>query len=158
MPDRYRQQLARFLDWHEAHATLEQSVDKLPAGLRGITPPGLPYSVWQLLEHIRITQRDILDFCVKPDYKELEWPADYWPKAAAPANDKEWQASIDAIGRDRDALQQLALDPAIDLFASTPHGNEKQTYIREILLVADHTAYHVGQIVIVRRLLGAWPG
>ena len=153
--DPYRQQLARFLDWHEAHATLEQSVADLSPELRGKVPAGLPYSVWQLLEHVRITQKDILDFFVNPKYVEPHWPADYWPKRVAPMSEEEWQASIATFQRDRDGVKQVALDPTIDLFATIPHGSG-QTYIREILLVADHTAHHVGQIIVVRRLLGAW--
>ena len=118
--------------------------------------PGLPYSPWQLIEHIRMAQHDILDFCVNTSYREKKWPDDYWPSYPAPPSDAAWDESVASYVRDRDALKRLARDPQIDLTAKIPHGNG-QTYLREILLVADHTSYHVGQLVLVRRLLGIWP-
>jgi hypothetical protein len=150
-----RAQLAQFLDWHDAHTDFDTAVAGIPPGLRGAVPPGVPHSPWQLIEHLRIAQEDILDFCVNPHYHERAWPDDYWP-AASPPNDGAWDDSIAAYHRDRKAMQQLAQDPAIDLFATIPHGSG-QTYVREILLVVDHAAYHIGQIVLVRRLLGIWP-
>ncbi len=150
-----RAQLAKALDWREAHAGFDRAVADLAPPLRGRTPEGLPYSPWQLLEHIRMAQHDILDFCRNPKYEEKEWPADYWPKSAAPPNVTAWDESIAAVRKDREAMQQLALDPALDLSAKIPHGSG-QTYLREVLLVIDHTAYHVGELVAVRRLLGAW--
>lgn len=155
--DTLRDQIARVLDWHEAHATFEQAVADFPPELRGVRPDGLPYSAWQLLEHLRLTQHDILDFCVNPQYTEMEWPADYWPQDAAPPSAAAWNASVAAFRTDREALQALAHDPAVDLFATIPHGTG-QTYLRELLLAADHTAYHVGELIVVRRLLDAWPG
>ena len=151
-----RSTVARLLDWEDAHAGFDKVVGGLSAELRGQVPAGLPYSPWQLLEHLRITQHDILQFCVNPEYEELSWPADYWPKVAAPPSAKAWDESIAAFRKDRDALKQLALDPSVDLLAVVPAGTS-QTYLRELLLVADHTAYHVGQLVLVRQLLGAWP-
>ena len=111
---------------------------------------------WQILEHIRIAQHDILDFCVNPSYKEMRWPDDYWPVAAAPPAVEAWEQSVAACRRDREALQRLVQNPEVDLFSTIPHGSG-QTYLREILLVADHTTYHVGELVLVRRLLGVWP-
>ena len=154
-PEPLRAQLAALLDWHDAHADFDAAVDGLPAELRGRTPRGVPYSAWQLVEHLRLAQHDILDFCRNPAYQEMTWPDDYWPRAAAPPSDGAWEESVAALRRDRKALQALVLDPAIDLFAAIPHGNG-QTYLRELLLAADHAAYHVGQLVLVRRLLGAW--
>lgn len=154
--DSLRDQLARMLDWHDAHATFDQAVATFPPKLYGVRPEGLPYSAWQLLEHLRLAQHDILDFCVNPSYTELEWPADYWPQDAAPPSSAAWKESVAAFRRDRAALQALARDPAVDLFATIPRGTG-QTYLREILLAADHTAYHVGELIVVRRLLGAWP-
>lgn len=151
-----RQQLARALDWQEAHATFDAAVGDFPPGLRGRVPAGLPYSAWQVLEHIRRTQSDILDFCVAPHYEEKEWPKDYWPPAAEPPSPAAWDESIAAVRRDRDALAALTTDSKTSLTARVPNG-EGQTYLREVLLVIDHTAYHVGELIILRRLLGAWP-
>ena len=159
MPDTneaLRDQLARFLDWQEAHATFDAAVDGFPEALRGRKPEGLPYSPWMLLEHIRLAQKDILDFCVAPEYHELEWPRDYWPVDPEPPSAAAWEKSAEAVRADRRAMAAMTRDPSIDLFARVPRGTG-QTYLREILLVADHTAYHVGELVLARRLLGAWP-
>jgi uncharacterized damage-inducible protein DinB len=150
-----RDHLARALSWAEAHMSLDDAVADLPAPLRGRKPDGLPYSPWRLLEHIRITQHDILDFCRNPNYKEIAWPDDYWPKSAAPPSDSAWDASVRQIRNDRAGLEALARDESLDLAARIPHGTG-QTYLREILLVIDHTAYHMGELIVVRRLLGAW--
>jgi uncharacterized damage-inducible protein DinB len=152
-----RSSLARLLDWEDAHAGFDKVVAGLPLDLRGKVPPGLPYSAWQLLEHLRITQEDILQFCIDPEYQERSWPDDYWPKAPAPPSSAAWDASVTGFRRDREALKRLALNTEIDLTAKVPAGTD-QTYLRELLLVADHTAYHLGQLVVVRRALGAWPG
>jgi uncharacterized damage-inducible protein DinB len=149
-----REHLARVLDWGDAHATFDAAVEGVPAGVRGVQPEGLPYSLWQLVEHLRITQRDILDFCRDPEYQERAWPDDYWPGSAAPPTEQAWDESITAFSADRGALKTLAAEA--ELFATIPHGSG-QTYLRELLLVADHSAYHVGQLVLVRRLLGVWP-
>jgi uncharacterized damage-inducible protein DinB len=148
--------IARLLDWEDAHASFDKIVSNLQPKLRGQVPAGLPYSPWQLLEHLRITQRDILDFCVNASYKERDWPDDYWPRTKAPPGDSAWEDGIESFRNDRHALKQLALDERIDLMAVVPTG-EDQTYLRELLLVADHTAYHLGEMVVVRRALGAWP-
>jgi uncharacterized damage-inducible protein DinB len=150
-----RAHLKKILSWEDAHVGFDATVEGLPSRLRGVTPKGSPHSAWHLLEHVRRTQADILDFCRNPGYKELAWPADYWPPSAAPPTDEAWQESIAAVRRDRAALEALADDASIDLFARIPHGSG-QTYLRELLLVADHNAYHVGQLVAVRQSLGAW--
>jgi DinB family protein len=150
-----REHLMKLLSWADAHVGFDAAVADLPAGLRGTAPAGLPYSPWQLLEHLRITQHDILDFCRNPEYEEMSWPKDYWPPDALPPSSAAWNASIEQFRRDRSGLEALAGDPAIDLEARIPHG-KGQTYLRELLLVADHTAYHVGELIVVRRLLGAW--
>jgi hypothetical protein len=108
-----------------------------------------------LVEHLRLAQHDILDFCVNPEYEEMTWPDDYWPRQPAPPSAKAWDESLAAYRADLAKMQALVRDPAIDLFARVPQGTG-QTYLREALLVADHTAYHVGQIVLVRRQLGIW--
>jgi len=157
MPDEtaLRKQIAQTLDWEDAHAGFDAAVEGLAPDLRGKTPPGLPYSPWQLVEHIRRTQADIIEFCQAPSYEEKEWPKDYWPDSAAPPSPKAWDDSIAAVRRGRKALAALTVAEKTDLTAPVPNGTG-QTYLREILLVADHTAYHVGELIVVRRLLGAW--
>ena len=150
-----RAQLAAFLDWGEAHAGFDKAVKGIPPRLRGAVPDGWEYSAWQLLEHLRMAQEDILEFCRNAKYKEKKWPDDYWPKSPAPRGGAAWTSAIAAFHKDRKAFQQLTADTTIDLFATIPHGTG-QTYLREILLVADHTSYHVGQIVALRRQLGIW--
>jgi uncharacterized damage-inducible protein DinB len=150
-----REHLSRLLDWQDAHASFDTAVDGLAPELRGVVPQGLPYSPWQLVEHLRITQDDILDFSRNSEYGEKKWPHDYWPRSPEPPSPEAWDHSVAAFRADRAALQRMAADPAVDLFARIPHG-DGQTYLRELLLVADHTAYHVGQLVLVRRLLDAW--
>ena len=152
-----RELLARLLAWGDAHVTFDAAVDGIPVKLRGKRPAQVPHSIWQLVEHLRIAQHDILDFCVNPKYKEMTWPEDYWPTSAAPRSSSAWARSLRQFRRDRGALQALAADTSIDLGATIPHGSG-QTYLRELVLVADHGAYHVGQIVLLRRLLGIWSG
>jgi hypothetical protein len=154
--DALRAHLVRLLDWRDAHVDFDAAVTGLPPELRASRPPGLPYSPWELLEHLRITQRDILEFCRNPAYAEPKWPEEYWPGSAAPPTPESWEGSIEGFRADRAELTRLATDGTIDLFATIPHGSG-QTYLRELLLVADHNAYHVGEMVAVRRLLGAWP-
>jgi uncharacterized damage-inducible protein DinB len=150
-----RELLSKMLAWEDAHVGFDAAVANIAPDMRSKQAAGLPYSPWQLLEHLRRTQHDILDFCNNPDYKELNWPADYWPASPAPPSAAAWDDSVKAFRRDRQALQQLAADAKVDLTATIPHGSG-QTYLREIVLAADHTAYHVGQLVAVRRLLGIW--
>jgi hypothetical protein len=150
-----REQHIKLLSWEDAHVGFDAAVADLPPRLRGTAPAGLPYSPWQLVEHLRITQHDILDFCRNPAYQEMSWPKDYWPPGASPPSPAAWDASIEQFRRDRSALEALAGDSALDLEARIPHGTG-QTYLRELLLVADHTAYHLGELIVVRRLLGAW--
>ena len=150
-----RSHLIKLLDWGDAHVDFDSAVEGIPAELRGERPRGLPYSPWQLLEHMRLAQRDILDFCRDPDYTQPKWPDDYWPRTDDPPSTEEWEESVAAFRADRQALQDLIADPALDLFGQVPRG-QGQTYLREALLVADHNAYHLGELVAVRRLLGAW--
>jgi uncharacterized damage-inducible protein DinB len=149
-----RAQLADAIDSRSAHVPFDRAVRGLPPALRGVIPIGFEHSVWQLVEHLRIAQHDILDFCRNPKYEELTWPDDYWPKPR-PAGADAWTRSLAAYRRDSKALQRLALNPRLDLFAKIPHGSG-QTCLRELLLVADHAAYHIAQIVDVRRALGIW--
>src|SRR3954463_14099847 len=140
-----REHLTKLLDWRDAHADFDAAVADLPPDLRGKVPAGLPYSPWQLLEHLRTAQRDILDFCRALAYQEKNWPDDYWPKDPAPPSPAAWDKSVANFRADRDALRKVVADSAVDLFAPVPHGHG-QTYLREVLLVADHNAYHIGQL------------
>ena len=150
-----RAQLVKLLDFREAHVDFDGAVKGIPARLRGQLPQGTEHSLWQLVEHLRIAQADILEFCRTAKYKEKKWPDDYWPKMLGPRSAAAWTKAIAAYRRDRKALQRLAANPTIDLLSTIPHG-DGQTYLREILLVADHNAYHIGQIVALRRRLGIW--
>jgi len=150
-----RAQLVKLLDFKEAHVDFDRAVKGIPPRLRGSRPEGAEHSRWQLVEHLRIAQADILEFCLTAKYKEKKWPDDYWPKSPEPRNAAAWTKTIAAYRRDRTALQRMAANQKIDLLATIPHG-DGQTYLREILLVADHNGYHIGQIVALRRRLGIW--
>jgi hypothetical protein len=139
-----------------AHLDFDASVADLPVRLRGAKPAGQPHTPWRLLEHMRIAQWDILEFSRNPRHVSPPFPDGYWPRGDAPPDDGAWDRSVAAFRADLRAMQDLVADPATDLFARIPHG-EGQTVLREALLVADHNAYHLGQLVLVRRLLGAWP-
>lgn len=154
--DLVRNHLAKSLHWEDAHVGFEKAVAALPPDARGTRPAGFEHSVWELVEHIRIAQDDILDFCVKADYTHtMTWPDDYWPPSPAPPDGAAWDASIAAVIAARERLAALALD-IDDLTSTVPTGNTSQTYLRAVLLAADHAAYHVGQIVQLRKALGAW--
>jgi hypothetical protein len=151
-----RDQLARVLDWEEAHAGFGKAIDGIPADKRGARAEGFEHTPWQLLEHLRIALGDLVDFAINPQYAHtMEWPHDYWPQRPAPT-DGEWEQSVAAFRADLARLQAIARDASIDLFASVPTGKTTQTYLRTILLAIDHNAYHVGQIVALRRALGIW--
>ena len=153
-----REQLARSLDWGEAHADFDKAVAGFAPELRGQRAHGLPHSAWELLEHLRIAQHDLLDFARNPNYEGKDWPDEYWPPTPEPPSPRAWDESVAAFTRDRAAVKALATDPAIDLDAKIPHASKaSQTYLRAVLLVLDHNAYHVGELVLLRRLLGAWP-
>ena len=138
-----------------AHGNFDDAVADFPSKLRGAKLERLPYTAWQLLEHVRLAQWDILDFSRNPDYQEKKFPDDYWPKTEAPSNEEAWRKSVAAFRHDLKEMQKLVENPKTDLFAKIPWG-DRQTILREALLVADHNAYHLGQLVMLRRLLGAW--
>jgi len=150
-----RDHLLELLNSRSAHLDFDKAVGGLPAGLRGRKAPGLPHTVWQLVEHLRIAQLDILDFSRDPGYQELPFPDGYWPATEAPPSEEAWEQSVEAFRRDLQAMKDLVADPRTDLFAKIPWGSG-QTILREAMLVADHNAYHLGQIVLVRQGLGAW--
>jgi uncharacterized damage-inducible protein DinB len=155
--DALRAQLVRILDWEEAHVGFDKAMEGIPEDKRGSRAEGFEHSLWQLLEHLRLAQNDILDFCVNARYvHSMKWPDDYWP-TPAPPNASAWTESIATFKADREKLKNLACDTGLDLFAHVPTGKGPQTYLRALLLIADHNAYHLGQVVAVRRALGIWP-
>src|SRR5580693_2164028 len=153
--DALRKHLSELLKGRNAHVDIDGALKGLPVKLRGAKAEGSPYTAWQLVEHIRIAQWDILEFSRDAKHVSPEWPSGYWPKSAEPPRAAAWDASIARFEREREAMKKLVLIPKTDLFARIPHG-DGQTILREALLVADHTAYHTGQIVLVRSLLGIW--
>jgi DinB superfamily len=155
--DETRKQLIALLKGGQAHVTFDDAVKDLPPNLRGKVPEGLPYSAWQLLEHLRITQRDILNFSAPPTggYHPIQWPDDYWPKSVEPPTSHAWDQSIATVHADLKLFIALLENPASDLFKPFRWG-DGQNLLREALLIADHTAYHLGELIVLRRLLGAW--
>lgn len=152
-----REQLVALLRGGNAHVDFKQAVAGLPPRLRGAKPKGAPHTPWQLLEHLRIAQWDILEFSRNPKHVSPAFPDGYWSETEAPPSNDAWDKSIRAFEKDLRAMERLVKDPSSDLYARIPHG-EGQTLLREALLVADHNAYHLGQLVLIRRLLDAWPG
>jgi uncharacterized damage-inducible protein DinB len=156
--DRLRKHVVRLLDWEEAHVGFDKAVEGIPPERRGSRAAGFEHTPWQLLEHVRLAQKDLLDFCVNAQYAHaLRWPEDYWPQSPAPPDGTAWDTSIADFRTDREKLKQLVRDAQVDLFAVVPAGKGQQTYLRAILLVADHNAYHIGQLVALRRALDIWP-
>jgi hypothetical protein len=151
-----REHLLYLLRGGGAHLHFDAAVADLPAAQRGARPPGVPHTPWRLLEHMRIAQWDILEFSRNGRHVSPKFPEGYWPQGDAPPDAAAWDRSVAAFRADLRAMCDLVADPATDLFAPIPHG-EGQTILREALLVADHNAYHLGQLVVVRRALGAWP-
>jgi hypothetical protein len=153
--DSLRQHLVELLVGGHAHPDFEAAIAGLPVELRGSRPPGLPHTPWRLLEHMRIAQWDILRFSIDPDHVSPEFPSGYWPDGDAPPDPGAWDRSAQAFRADLQAMKDLVADHQTDLFARIPHG-QGQTILREAILLADHNSYHVGQMIAVRRLLGAW--
>ncbi len=152
-----REHLIRLLDGRQAHASWEDVVIGFPPELRGKKPEGAPHTPWQLLEHMRIAQWDILEFCRRAEHASPDFPEGYWPNAAKPPDDGAWEKSVQSFRSDLDAMKSLVSRESSDLLAKIPHGSG-QTLLREALLVADHNAYHLGQIVLLRKMLGGWEG
>jgi hypothetical protein len=152
-----RQHLLDLLEGGGAHAKFEDIVKGVPAKLRGVKPGKFPHTPWMLLEHLRRAQWDILEFSRNAKHVSPDWPSGYWPKTEAPPNEAAWNRSIQQFRRDRKAFQKLIANPKTDLFTRIPWG-DGQTILREALLVADHNAYHLAQLVDVRRMLGTWKG
>lgn len=150
-----REHLIQLLTGSHAHADFAAAVKDIPAALRGERPQGVDHSPWELLEHLRIAQWDILEFSRNPKHVSPEWPGGYWPATPTPPDEHAWDKSVRAFRHNLKALCALVMDPATDLYAKIPHG-DGQTILREALLTADHNAYHVGQLIAVRKLIGAW--
>src|SRR6266705_1710251 len=155
MNDPVREQVLYQLRGGNAHVTFDDAVKELSAKLRGVKPGGAPHTAWQLVEHMRIAQWDILEFSRNSKHVSPQWPEGYWPATETPASDSAWKKSIASFKKDLEAMQKLVDDPKTDLYAKIPHGSG-QNILREALLIADHNAYHIGQLVLLRRLLGAW--
>jgi len=147
-----RDQLVEFLRGGSAHVELTAALKDFPSELYGAKPKGAPHTAWQLLEHIRFTLHDLLDFCMNPKYVAPDWPEAYWPKNGAPNSKDEWKACAKAIQEDIAEFEKLAGDPGSNLYAPIPWG-DGQTLLREILLAGDHTSYHLGQLVMLRKQL-----
>jgi DinB family protein len=150
-----RNELDRLLAGKGAHADFAAAVADFPARLRGVKPQGSPHSAWELLEHLRIAQWDMLEFSRDPQHVSPEWPAGYWPANSEPDSAAAWERSVKSFERDLAAMRKLVSDPGSDLFPPLVKG-EGQTLLREALQMADHNAYHVGEMIFLRRLLGAW--
>ena len=155
MNDPVREQIINLLKGGQAHLTLDDTLKGFPEKLRGVKPPGAPHSAWQLLEHLRIAQLDILEFSRDAKHVSPKWPEGYWPTSDKPPTDAQWKKCVSAIKKDLQTMQRLVEDPRTDLYSKIPHGTG-QNILREALLIADHNAYHLGQLLLVRRLLGAW--
>lgn len=146
-------ELIKLLEGRGAHATLKDALANVPADMRGVKPNNLPYSIWQLAEHIRIAQWDMLEFCKDSSHKSPKWPDGYWPEESSPADDATWEKTIEEINTDQNEF--IALLKSEDIYARLPHGTG-QSILREALQIADHTAYHTAEIILLRRLLGIW--
>ncbi len=151
-----REHLLYLLRGGGAHVDFDSAIADLPARLRGAKTPGVPHSPWRLIEHMRIAQWDILEFSRDPKHVSPAFPVGYWPADDAPPDDAAWERCVTAFRSDLKAIQDMVVDNATDLLARIPHG-DGQTILREVLLVADHNSYHIGQLVVLRRALGAWP-
>jgi uncharacterized damage-inducible protein DinB len=154
--DNWKAIVASSLDWEQAHAGLESSLKNLAPELRAKRHPDFVHSVWELVEHTRRTQHDLLEFCTNANYKEPKWPDDYWPSPDQVPTEQEWVKSLAGIKADTAALAKFTTDSDVDLTAKIPHGTG-QTYLRTVLVAMDHTSYHTAQVICVRRLLHAWP-
>jgi len=156
MDKELRENLRKVVSWGEAHTDWKKAIDGVSKSKRGVRPPGSPHSAWELLEHMRLAQWDILDFCRNLKHSSPKWPEGYWPKNPAPPNDEAWDNAVEQFQTDNQGLADLVMDTKQDLFAPIAHGTG-QTILREVLLLVDHNSYHLGQFVLVRRLLGDWP-
>lgn len=150
-----RDQLVQMIAGEHAHVSLDNALKGIPQKATGIRPDRVPYSVWQLAEHIRITQWDIVKFSSDPEHISPPWPVGYWPEKEAPEDPQAWKQCLASIRKDREMMIEMILDPETDIMKPFPYG-DGQNLLREALLIIDHTSYHTGEIIVVRRLLGIW--
>lgn len=153
---KFREQISKILNKSEAHVDWKEALEKVPVKARGVRPPGSPHSLWELLEHARIAQWDILEFSRDPKHVSPDFPSGYWPDSPEPPSEAAWEKSAKDFLKDMESMAKLFVD-AKDILSAIPHGSG-QTILREALLSADHNAYHLGQFVLIRRLLGNWDG
>jgi hypothetical protein len=151
-----RKHVVALLDGRQAAMTFSDAVASFPMALINTNPPNVPYTPWHLIEHLRITQWDILEYVRDPKHVSPEWPVGYWPARTAQTDPAGWQRTIDQFQADFQAMRAIVLDPKTDLFAPIPHGYNGHTILREALLIADHNAYHVGELGILRQVMNAW--
>jgi hypothetical protein len=151
-----RNQLVKMLTVQQAHMGLEQAIKNFPAKDFNTRPPNVEYTFWHLMEHLRITQWDILDYCRNSNYQSIQWPRDYWPAKDATTDEKGWQHTLDQFKADLSELVAIAKNPQTDLYAPIPHGSDGHNILREILVVADHNAYHIGEFGILRQVVKNW--
>ncbi len=151
-----RAQLVNLLSVRQAHMSFEDAVKNFPMDQINTQPTGVEYTFWHVLEHLRIAQWDILDYCRNPEYEAIEWPREYWPPKGSTTDAAGWLRTIDQFLADRAALVAIITDPQTDLYAPIPHGYDGHTILREILVVADHNAYHIGEFGILRQVVGLW--
>jgi DinB family protein len=152
-----RKHLVNLLQARQAHMMFDDAVADFPPEMMNAYPPNVPYTPWHLIEHLRITQWDILDYMRNPNYKEIEWPKDYWPARDAKTDQTGWDKTVAQFRSDMQAIVDIVNDPKTDFFAPILHGYDGHTILREVMLVADHNAYHVGELAILRQVMGAWP-
>jgi len=155
MSDPLRDQVVSLLRGGDAHVTFDDAVKDLPAKFRAIKPEGAAHTAWELVEHMRIAQWDILEFSRDSKHVSPDWPDGYWPKTSKPPSDAAWKKSIASIKKDRETMIDLVSNPKTDLYEKIPHGTG-QNLLREALLIADHNAYHLGELVLLQRLIGSW--
>jgi hypothetical protein len=154
--DPLRRQLLRLLEGLDAHMPFEEAVADFPDAAMNQRPPNVEYTPWHLIEHVRLTQADILDYIVNPEYAEMEWPREFWPDRSATATREQWDETVRGFLADRDALRAIVADEARDLFAVIP-GTPGHSIVREVRIVGDHNAYHVGEFAVLRQVMGTWP-
>jgi hypothetical protein len=152
-----RETLIGLLDGGQAHVTFEDATADLPVDARGKRIAHVPHTPWHLVEHMRLCQKDILEYAIDPNWQSPPWPTDYWPNEKAPPDNAAWDASIADFLNDLKRLRDLVADAKTDLLSPIPHGlDASHTIARQAMLAADHNAYHIGQLIIVRRGLGQW--
>jgi hypothetical protein len=152
-----REHLLALLNGHQAAMNFDDVVANFPEQFRNAFAPNVTYTPWHVVEHLRLCQWDILDYMRNPSYQYMEWPKDYWPARDATADDATWQRSVTSFQRNLDTVRAIVTDPQTDFYAPIPHGYGGHTILREVLLIADHNAYHVGELGLMRQILGAWP-